>query len=95
MGLETEADTVLACSALKDEYRQLLSGGSPHVRFVHLKGSKDLIQQRLAERSEHFMPAELLDSQLRTLEEPEDAIVVDIAPTPQEIAQSIENALKL
>jgi gluconokinase len=84
---------VLACSALKRSYRAILRGGRQGVRFVHLKGSPDLIRARLAERRGHYMPASLLESQLAALEEPKDAIVVDIDRPPAEIVAEILSAL--
>ncbi len=75
---------VLACSALKESYRQTLSAGMPDgaVQFVLLDGSPELIGMRLAMRKHEFMNAGLLDSQLKTLEKPEDgyAVVNDRAP---------------
>jgi gluconokinase len=62
--------TILACSALKQRYRDILSGGSDEVAFVFLKGSPDLIAGRIGSRKGHFMPSSLLDSQFRALEEP-------------------------
>jgi gluconokinase len=91
--LEAGRTVVLACSALKRSYRAILRGGRAGVRFVHLKGNAALIRARLAQRSGHYMPASLLDSQLATLEEPLDAIVVDIDATPEQIAAEIESAL--
>ena len=79
------AGAVLACSALREIYRRTLNAGSPAVRFVHLKGTKETIQARLHARQGHFMPPALLDSQFATLEEPADAITVDIRGTPEEI----------
>jgi gluconokinase len=84
---------VLACSALKRSYREILRGGRPGVRFVHLKGSAALIRARLAERRGHYMPASLLDSQIAALEEPSDAIVVPIDRPTAEIVASILAAL--
>ena len=66
----------VACSALRQAYRDRLSLGLPQIRFVFLEGSKDLILQRLRQRQDHFMPPVLLESQFRTLEEPKDALVV-------------------
>lgn len=68
---------VVACSALKQIYRDRLAAGGD-VRVVYLKGDAATIEPRLARRAGHFMPASLLPSQLATLEEPTDAIVVDI-----------------
>ena len=80
---------VLACSALKQRYRDLLAKGRPGVRFVHLEGDKALIRHRLDRRRGHYMPAVLLDSQFAALEPPADAITVDIAGTPEAIAADI------
>jgi gluconokinase len=87
---------VLACSALKQSYRDLLRGNdSPEaLKFVYLKGTKELIRQRMEQRK-HFMPSTLLDSQFAILEEPQDAMVVDIELTPDEILSTILNRFKL
>jgi gluconokinase len=61
---------VIACSALKQAYREILVGRRTGVRLVYLKGSRDLILHRLQTRRGHFMPPQLLDSQYATLEEP-------------------------
>ncbi len=68
---------VLACSALKASYRQTLTENLEGVQVVFLTGSRELIARRMNNR-EHFMPASLLESQLRTLEPPENAIVLNI-----------------
>lgn len=68
----------LACSALRQVYRERLSAGLPDLRFIYLKGSAEMIRRRLRSRENHFMPLALLDSQFAILEEPEDAIVVSI-----------------
>jgi gluconokinase len=65
------------------------------VYFIYLKGHAELIQQRLMARRGHFMPPELLASQFDTLEEPEDALTVDIAQSPDQIVQYIRCALAL
>ena len=60
-----------------------MSEGLPHLRFIYLKGSAELIRSRMASRENHFMPTSLLDSQFATLEEPLDVIVADIGlPLP-------------
>ena len=84
---------VIACSALRQGYRdRLASGGS--VRFVYLKGDAKTIGPRLAGRTGHFMPASLLASQFATLEEPADAIVIDIVqPIAAQVA-AITRALR-
>ncbi|KAF0814243.1 Thermoresistant gluconokinase [Andreprevotia sp. IGB-42] len=86
-------DHVFTCSALKAVYRDILGKGDADVHFVYLKGSAALLAQRLAGRSGHFFDPHLLDSQLATLEEPADAITVDIAPPPADIVTSIQAAL--
>jgi len=73
---------VITCSALKRSYRNIITGDRPDVRLVYLKGSPDLIRQRMAQRHGHFMPPALLDSQFSILEEPspdENPIVADIS----------------
>ncbi|MGZ5907577.1 MAG: gluconokinase [Reyranella sp.] len=87
---------VVTCSALKRSYRDIIVGDRPDVRLVYLKGSHDLIRQRMAARHGHFMPSTLLDSQFATLEEPspdENAIVVDIGGEPEKIAREIADRL--
>ena len=77
--------SVVTCSALKREYRDLLGEGLPGLQFVHLHGSWDLLLARMQARSDHFMPASLLQSQFDTLEalQPGEAgIVLDIAADP-------------
>jgi gluconokinase len=77
----------LACSALKQTYRDRLVAGLPRARFVYLKGSFELIRSRLALRKNHFMPASLLESQFATLEEPADAIVLDISRSDDQLLE--------
>ncbi len=86
---------VLACSALKEAHRARLceSDGSADLIFVYLKGSRQIIGERLAARSGHFMPPSLLDSQFAALEEPQDAMVVDVAITPEEMVGEIVKGL--
>ena len=71
------ADAVFACSALKQAYRDRFRRAG-EVRFVHLKGDYETIAARVATRTHRYMPAALLTSQFATLEEPQDAIVVDV-----------------
>ena len=89
------ASAVIACSALKQSYRDLLTAGVPHVRFVYLRGDAALLHQRLAQRHGHFMPSELLQSQLDTLEIPADAITVDVAVPPEAIVAEIRRKLSV
>jgi gluconokinase len=84
---------VLACSALKQRYRDLLAKGRPGVRFVHLEGDKGLLRLRLDRRQGHYMPASLLDSQFATLEAPADAVTVDVARSPKAIVAGILDQL--
>jgi len=88
---------VLACSALKRSYRDIIIGGRPDVTLVYLKGSYDLVRRRIAARHEHFMPLALLDSQFATLQEPtadEHPIVVDVGSRPAEIVAEIVQQLE-
>ena len=80
---------VIACSALKQSYRDLLIVDAAKIKLVYLKGSQALITQRLAHRAGHFFDQRLLHSQFDTLEEPANAIVVDISETPEKIADTI------
>ena len=91
--LQEQPNAVLACSALKESYRQLLSQGLPEYRFVHLRGSIELIRARLAERRHRFMPASLLESQFASLEPPHGAIEIDIAQPPERCVEEILAAL--
>jgi gluconokinase len=80
-------DAVLACSALKKRYRDVLRDGISDIRFVYLCGDPELIRTRLQARQDHFMPISLLDDQIATLEPPEDAVLVRIdLPTEQQVA---------
>jgi gluconokinase len=87
-------NVALACSALKRSYRQELDVG-PEVRFVYLKGSADLIAERLRSRHGHFADEQILASQFADLEEPEAAVTVEIASTPQRIVAEIRKKLAL
>ena len=80
---------VLACSALKHTYRDLLRVDPQRVHFVYLKGNYDLIWERMQRRQGHYMKAAMLQSQFKTLEEPVDALIVDITQTPQQIVDAV------
>jgi gluconokinase len=83
---------VLACSALKRRYRDLLRAGDPALQFVHLDGAREVIAQRMQARTAHFMPTSLLDSQLRDLEPlqaDERGMRLDIVKPPATLAQEI------
>ena len=87
---EKEGGAVLACSALKEKYRGILSSHyASFVQFIYLKGTKDVIMQRMQKRSDHYFPPDLLNSQLATLEEPDYAFTVSIDETPEAIVQKI------
>jgi gluconokinase len=88
--------SVVACSALKRRYRDILIGDRADVDLVYLKGDETVIARRIATRHEHFMPPSLLHSQFATLEEPtadEHPIVVSIEPPPREVVTKILTAL--
>jgi len=87
--------TVLACSALKSDYRNALQPDPSKVRIVYLKASIELLDQRLRERHGHFMKSNLLKSQLATLEEPKNAVIADAAGTPEQIVAAIRKNLAL
>lgn len=83
---------VIACSALKESYRRMLQIRE-QVSFVYLKASIALIQDRLKNRTGHFMNPHLVQSQFDTLEAPEEALQIDAGSTPAEIVQVIRNRL--
>lgn len=91
--LRETKQAVLACSALKESYRAILSQDLADCRFVHLRGDIELIRARLAERHHRYMPASLLESQFATLEPPRDAIEVDISTAPEACLRAIEARL--
>lgn len=89
-------NVVLACSALKHDYQEYLQDHDPAtVRFVHLRGSEELIRRRLAGRTGHFMNPSLLHSQFETLEPPEHALQVDVAAAPDVIVAGVRRGLGL
>ena len=91
--LAGRVSAVIACSALKESYRQMLVVDPAKMKIVYLKGTPELLAQRIANRKGHFMPPALLPSQLDTLEEPRDAITVDISGTPNQIVDAIRREL--
>jgi len=86
--LSERRNVVLACSALKQSYRDLL-WSSPEVRLVYLKGSYALIHDRLVARKGHFANEHILAGQFADLEEPTNGVTVDIARSPEEIVDEI------
>ncbi|NEQ43478.1 MAG: gluconokinase [Leptolyngbya sp. SIOISBB] len=95
---QQDKSAIVTCSALKRSYRQILR---PHpneaIQFVYLKGSVPLLKSRLHQRQGHFMKAGMLQSQLTTLEEPDDAIVIDIdtATRPKQVISDVLARLNL
>jgi gluconokinase len=86
--IAAKRNAALACSALKRAYRESLRIG-PEVRVVYLRGTPELLRERLRARVGHFMTERMLESQLAALEEPEDAVVVDVDRSPAEIVAEI------
>jgi len=93
--LEGGTSGVVACSALKESYRKILSRKNEPIRFAYLKGNYDQLQKHLQSRHGHFMKSDLLESQLQTLQEPEDAIVADISSSPESIVKTILTRLQI
>ena len=91
--LATGIDGIVACSALKAAYRaRLMRDGEP-ITFVYLRGSFDLITQRMRQRQEHYMKPGMLRSQFDALEEPADALAIDVDGVPEAVAQRVRAAM--
>lgn len=86
---------IVTCSALKERYRQRITGGRPEVKLVHLVGDFEVIHARMLARTDHFMKPEMLRSQFATLEPPAHALVVDVGQTPERIVAEIRRNLGL
>jgi gluconokinase len=93
--LESHRGAVIACSALKAAYRDVLAGGLEDVHFVLLNGDPEVLQARLAHRQHEFMNPALLESQIETLEPPPDAITIDIELPVDEQVRRTRAALGL
>jgi gluconokinase len=91
--LEAREHAVITCSALRKAYRERLHRGLTGVRFIHLAVPKGELEERLRERTNHFMPPSLLDSQLETLEPPTEALWVEGDQPPETIVLRIREAL--
>ena len=91
---ERDQDLIVACSALKQAYRRGLAKGIS-ITWVYLKGSPALIRSRLKHRPNHFMKVDLLASQFDALEEPDDALIVDVSVTPSVIVEHILSQLRI
>jgi gluconokinase len=89
------ANLVLACSALKQAYRERLAQGCAKLRFVFLDGAPELMRARLAARRGHYMNPALLDSQFAALERPQDALRLDADASPESLTQALMQALRL
>jgi gluconokinase len=87
--LKQNKSGVLACSALKERYRQQLMNGHDGVQLIYLKGSYDLIWSRMETRTDHYMKPHMLHSQFETLEEPSHALTVDISLSVEEILKLV------
>ena len=87
--LKADQPGVLACSALKERYRQQLMNGNEGVQIVYLKGSYELIWSRMEKRTDHYMKPHMLKSQFETLEEPVNALTIDISMSLDDIVQEI------
>ncbi len=95
--LAAARSSIVACSALKRSYRDILIGARRNVVLVYLQGSRELLADRVKNRTGHFMPPSLLDSQLATLEEPgpeENPIIVSVAPPPDQIVDAVLAAMQ-
>ncbi|MGL5063945.1 MAG: gluconokinase [Microcoleus sp.] len=93
--LQAKKNVILACSALKASYRNLLFGDRPEIKLIYLKGNYELISRRLQQRQNHYMKADLLSSQFANLEEPQNVIVLDAAQPPEDLVQQIIKHLNI
>ena len=93
--LARDVGAVVTCSALKKAYREVIVVDLERVKFVYLHGSRELLWERISGREGHFMKPAMLDSQLATLEMPEDALTVEITSKPEAIVASICDSLSL
>jgi len=91
----TENNFVLACSALKESYRQILASNFNNILWIYLEGDPDLIASRLGTRKGHFMKPVLLSSQFEALEIPNYGLHIPIKQSPSEILKTIKSKLKL
>src|SRR5574341_1452911 len=87
--LEAGQHPILACSALKEKYRAQLLEGLDRIAVIYLKGSYDLILSRMSTRDDHYMKPEMLRSQFDALEEPKDALVLDIEMSLEDMINTI------
>jgi gluconokinase len=85
--LQSNRPGVLACSALKERYRQKLLDGNPGTQLVYLRGSYDLIWSRMSQRPGHYMKPKMLQSQINALEEPQNALTFDVSLSVEQIVK--------
>lgn len=85
---DADGTTIIACSALKARYRRVLVGAE----FALLDGPVELLAKRLRARTDHYMPPELLESQLEALERPDGALILDIRETPEDLVEKIRKS---
>jgi len=86
-------NAVLACSALKESYRKMLKSKTENIQWVYLQGSKELILERMKDRTGHYMKASMLDSQFEALEVPNYGNHISVISTPEKIVSQIINGL--
>lgn len=91
---ELTGGAVLACSALKEDYRQILLSKQTPITWICLDGNMDIIKKRLDCREGHYMPSSLLNTQFGLLERPQYGILIDVSSTPDLIVQEILKKLK-
>jgi gluconokinase len=89
--LAAQKSAILACSALKTSYREILQNNHQDLVWIYLKGDYQAISTRIKQRTGHFLPAELLRDQFDTLEEPQNAVIIDVSLPPSVIVDRIIN----
>lgn len=93
--IEQNQNAIIACSSLKESYREYLQGERSDLIWIYLKGNYEQILERMQHRKQHFMKPQMLRSQFITLEEPKNAVVIDISLPPDEIIDRIVGLLDL
>ena len=87
--ISEDKSAILACSALKSSYREILQVEHPEIVLIYLQGDYEQILARLKQRKEHFMQAEMLRSQFKILEEPQADLIIDVSLSPDAIVEQI------
>ena len=94
--IDAQKSGVMACSALKSQYRQLIAGDySAKITWIYLRGDYNTIYERIQKRQNHFLKENLLLSQFETLEEPTNALIIDVCLQPKDIIEQIINQLEI